>query len=453
MHYQGGWGLFIFYAKVVHLLAVSFLLLLFLLVFLVVATERPFSILVSLPLAAGFLFWYVVPGIYFIWVYDCGDDWFIKNLVDCVQDATSFLLVTIAFSFFACVLFSRTKPFLGLIKPKFLDLNILPLLTATIVCFALSVSIKIADIGAERLVSVLLLQQAAREGQDFSNISSGPLQSIMTFFDIITVFLSLVCVSSLIIKPKLSLLAVFLVSCPILVLYLFSGTRSLPMLLLVTGGLAFAVRSACLNRSGRRGGVGKNILNTAIGAACGWLFLGVAAVRFSDDPSLADSFIEQSLFVHNDMFRELVYAMASDGVFSRDPVGLLFTPFYFLFPRFLGFDKSIPSYLEDFNFHRARIDLVTGQGNVFPGILADFYINFGGGGCVVFVLFVLVSVALFYKASFWKNRFDTYSISTFLVQMAYLFISFRNIMPYLGILVLLSFGINRLKIYFLHSVK
>jgi hypothetical protein len=175
--------------------------------------------------------------------------------------------------------------------------------------------------------------------------------------------------------------------------------------------------------------------------------LGVLAdlnmtARFANDSSQADLILVNSVASHNDMFRELLYCLRYGDGYRIDRWQFLQTPLSFAMPSFLGFGKSIPLHLIDFNLDRAGIDLVGGEGNVFPGLLADMYLCFGDLGP-----FILAAMSGIFWMAFWqvtlKVNSSAVGASLFVTLLAYHVICFRNIQGSLGILVALSFLIAR----------
>ena len=99
--------------------------------------------------------------------------------------------------------------------------------------------------------------------------------------------------------------------------------------------------------------------------------------RFEGGPEELGWLAIRSVGVHNDMFRELVFVLKNGANYRSDALLFLLTPISYAMPSFLGFSKSIPPHLIDFNLDRAGIDLIYGVGNVFPGLIGDLVLCFG----------------------------------------------------------------------------
>ena len=165
------------------------------------------------------------------------------------------------------------------------------------------------------------------------------------------------------------------------------------------------------------------------------------SARFEKDPSQADHILANSISAHNDMFRELLFSIENSNHYRPDGLRFLRTPITFAMPSFLGFNKSIPEHLIDFNFDRANIDLVYGEGNVFPGVIADFYISFGYFGPLVQLLFLTAVIYAFRRCAFSGGR-NGVSLAIYVSLLSYIIASFRNIPGSLAILAVCAAAVS-----------
>jgi hypothetical protein len=138
------------------------------------------------------------------------------------------------------------------------------------------------------------------------------------------------------------------------------------------------------------------------------------------------------------MFRELVFTFLKGGAYNRDLFSFLLVPFQFLMPTFLGFTRTVPPHLADYNLDRAGIDIIHGSGNVFPGIIADVYISYGILAPIVLGLFTVFFLIIVASCTIKRNS-TLVGVSLYIVLLSYYFVSFRNVQSSLALLSLYSF--------------
>jgi hypothetical protein len=277
---------------------------------------------------------------------------------------------------------------------------------------------------------------SARDILTFFNKSSSPTGSMIALWEILTTWCALYLISIHSLRGRLLGVSGSLSVLAIVILFVSSGTRSiLVMTLLIISITKFIKRRyklATVERSGYSRKTGSVLLLLFL---CLVIFSYKA--RFENTFDLMGIMLFSALS-NNDMFSELAFVLSnlpqygSSGIFD-----FLFTPFSFLFPSFLGFSKSIPSHLIEFNLQRAGIDLLTDEGNVFPGIIADFHMNFGFVGPLVFIMCVTVIIVLLAVAS--HRIKEPVLRSAFVITfLSYVFISFRNIQGSLALVLIIG---------------
>jgi hypothetical protein len=118
-------------------------------------------------------------------------------------------------------------------------------------------------------------------------------------------------------------------------------------------------------------------------------------------------------------------------------VDFFLTPFTYMMPTFLGFQKTIPTHLAAYNHLRAGIDIEYGEGNVFPGLVGDFWLLFGPWMPLPFACFVVTfCIAQHYAANVIPNGRGRSAFE--LAALSYLFFCFRNITGALVLVLVLG---------------
>jgi hypothetical protein len=169
-------------------------------------------------------------------------------------------------------------------------------------------------------------------------------------------------------------------------------------------------------------------------------FYGIAARFAISEPGA--NYVADSALNNNDMMRELAFVQLNMAHYTpsdslKEAANFLRTPFDFILPSFLGFNKPIPYHLLAYNFERAGIALESGQGNVFPGLVADHYMVFGIGGAVVFALVMVLALFLIQGLGAFIVA-DTTRGGFYAVNLVSVFVSFRNLQGSLILTMILS---------------
>ncbi len=259
------------------------------------------------------------------------------------------------------------------------------------------------------------------------------------------IWAALFLITSHVVRARLLSSSGAMASLALAVCFLGSGTRSILLMgiFVVIAGHLVRDRSADAARAQRARvsalrywyGVLALIILTTIGLAL--------SVRFESAGS-DSNFLIDAVLNNNDMLRELAFTESQLADYSSpNVIDFVLTPLTFILPSFLGFEKAIPDHLLYFNYSRAGIDLVLGQGNVFPGIIADFHMVFGALGPILFSVFL---ITFFYVAKLTSTLLpNPLTRLTFQITfLSYLFISFRNIQG--ALLLVLILGVVLIKL-------
>ncbi len=230
----------------------------------------------------------------------------------------------------------------------------------------------------------------ARDHMTFFNRSASVGESLLKLWEILNLWTALFVLGWAAARRALLGAASVLALAAIVIGFVGAGSRVdlLMAVFVVAAGLAGRT-SASRRTTGRR----TLVPMTAI-ALLGGLAAVALAARFRTGPGPLHAAVN-SLLVNNDMFSETAFVLMKFPGFDGGRAGdFLATPFSFLMPHFLGFTRAIPDHLVQFNRVRAGIDLLHGQGNVFPGIAGDFVMVFGAlPGMAVFAGAMLVFTA------------------------------------------------------------
>ena len=283
--------------------------------------------------------------------------------------------------------------------------------------------------GTELILQIVTGETSARANMEYYNVSSGILSSLDGLWEIINIasctFLLCLCTTlrqSLGMTRNLAVLA-------LLVMFVASGSRSMIVYALVAGLLARSMRPpptdsvAAGGKRGRWAPLAATVLLAAAAAA-----IASFGSRFENYEFGMASAVLGMLFNHNDMLRELASVLSSLDQYRHAPFfDFALTPFTFLLPRFLGFDKDIPDHLVRYNLDRMGIDIRVDPGNYFPGLVADFLMVFGTwGGVIAFAAFACaVTVATAWLGRAVSHRVPATALAA--STLGLLFVSFRNI--------------------------
>jgi hypothetical protein len=278
---------------------------------------------------------------------------------------------------------------------------------------------------------------SARALLTFFNKSSNATSSLIGLWEILTIWCALYLISIHSLRGGLLSVPGSLSVFAIVILFFSSGTRSILVMALFILSITQLIKRRYILHPAARLGRGNKI-----GFVLLMLFLAFVAftykARFENFTNDLTDIVLFSTLTNNDMFSELAFVLSNSLQASNSSIfDFLFTPFSFLFPSFLGFSKNIPSHLIEFNLQRAGIDLLTDEGNVFPGIIADFHMNFGSVGPLVFIMCVTIIIVLLAVAS--HRIKEPVLRSAFVITfLSYVFISFRNIQGSLVLVLIIG---------------
>lgn len=342
-----------------------------------VGRGRPAARAAALAIALGFLFWYWLPAANIFWLGYTGPGSLAVPRPAAVAAAWLALAyhaaATAAVALAARWSLAETDA-RAAAPPRWLG----PLALASALAFAF------VRFGDPRLtVAVLTAAESARDHLHFFNRSASVRESLEKLWEILTLWTALFALAWAADRRALAGVTGLAAAAAVVVLLLVSGAR-LTVLMAV-----FTVIAAVLMRPRGRAATLRWPAVLA-GGGLAALVIAALAARFRDD-GLASA-LAGSLLVNNDMLSETAFVLARfPGRVWGGAQDFLITPLTFLMPGFLGFDKAIPAHLIAFNRVRAGIDLLTGQGNVFPGIVGDFAMVFGAwAGVPVFAALILL---------------------------------------------------------------
>ncbi len=298
--------------------------------------------------------------------------------------------------------------------------------------------------GSELLLRMALGEVSARTNMEFYNISSGVLSSLDGLWEIanISICCLLICICTAARNSYGSTRLLAIIS--LVVMFIATGTRSLVIYVMVAALLTILARPKA-PRQIRTRADGSSWLKrlpvillflVATSAA-----IGAYASRFQDYELDVGGAVLQTLVGNNDMLRELAAVLGRIDRYNAVGVSdFIQTPFTFLMPRFLGFDKQIPEHLLIYNRDLMAIDLRYDQGNYFPGLVADFVMVFGPWLGAVALAAFMCAILLVVRGL--ARRVPGLVMSTAFIasSMALVFVSVRNIpgSMALSVLILLS---------------
>ena len=280
-------------------------------------------------------------------------------------------------------------------------------------------------------LQILTGTASARDHLTFFNRSSGAVESLTKLWEILNLWAALFVLAATAGTRRLLGPSALLAAAAIVAGFLGSGTRSVLLMAIFTVAAAVALRpSASGQPRPPRTGI------AALAALAGLAALAATALagRFKD--GIVKVFAD-TLLVNTDMFSETAFVLARFPGYAPHRVSdFMLTPLTFLLPRFAGFAKSTPEHLIAYNRVRAGYDIVNGQGNVFPGIVGDFQMVFGGvAGAVLFALFivtVLIAIDLLGRTLAPGATRRAWQVAVF----AFMLVSIRNIQGSLVLVML-----------------
>lgn len=402
------------------------------------AFHRGMPRLIFFTVMAGFCFWYWLPGLNLVTVGYVGlDNFFITPTVnDACWLVLLYALAALALLWFTQPLMAqRAAPVEWRIPARLLAQVVLASALAYLI-------VRFAAQGTAILTELMTGAYNARSEMDFSNHSQSAAQSLLALWEITTIWAALFCIAWHVTERQLLTLGGVAAMGALVMLFVGSGTRAVLLQALFVGMMARFLRPAAPRRPSS--GSALRVLFYAVPTVllAGSIYAGFKA-RFEDDAGYAAAgmmiTVVSTFIVNNDMMRELAFAFDSFQPSLSGAWDYFLTPFTFMMPSFLGFEKNIPAHLITYNQLRAGIDVESGQGNVFPGLVADFWLVFGSWGPVVFAVFLaLFAIGVVHLSRLVPS--GPARLAYQIVAMSYLFFSFRNIS---GALVLvLVFGVG-----------
>ncbi len=413
--------------------------------------RHPIARPITISILLGIGYWYILPGTVFL-----------QNTV--IQDQDSNLLQFKTHTLHAIWLVNISLALLLMIpevvrKSNKLRLHMLQqdifcyrggrvyiLLLATLVSAVVLLAVRFAEMGPAFALNLIIGMTSAREVMSFENFSTSVGQSLIALWELLTVFSSTFLAATFAWSRQTTSIQFSTACLASILLFVSSGTRSVLLLLLFAVLIAILSRPATISPRGSKFRwlfVRRFLFPALLTMVLVILAAQGLMARFENDHPQAEHILLNSLVTHNDMFRELMFSIRYGDRYRSDGLLLLQTPITFAMPSFLGFEKSIPPHLIDFNFDRAGIDLLYNGGNVFPGLIGEMYLCFGEMGPLI-----LVATSIIFFWVFWITTLrlchSAVGAGLFITLLAYYIISFRNMQGSLGILAIMSYFLTRL---------
>lgn len=403
--------------------------------------RQPIRSIYATAILMGMFYWYVLPGSIFLAGMAAGQrDLYLLQDRRAVTAAILIVLISLALMLVLPRLFSGERlECRGVSSGTIRSVRNLARANLLVACVFFVTSFY--QFGPAIMLKLLQGGSTARLLMNFQNQSMGVTQSLLSLMQIVITFTSLFCIGLLLIARKSSTGSFFLSLVVIVILLVSTGTRSILLMAVFVMFMCFFYRptsqtpkTSLLVVKYRR--LPSIALNFLVGA----LSISVMIARFRESPSELEELLLSSISSHNDMFRELIFTLGSDS--STDGLSaFLLTPVSFAMPSFLGFEKSIPMHLVEFNSKRAGIDLILGEGNVFPGLLGDAYLLTGVFAPLLVVCLTAVIFSAF-NCIIFRDKTDPIRVSLLISLLAHFFISIRNVQGSLLIVLLLAFVIH-----------
>lgn len=318
------------------------------------------------------------------------------------------------------------------------------LLLATVISATVFLANRYAEMGPAFALQLLIGLTSAREVMTFENFSAGTAQSLLALWDIVNIFLAIFLATTLTWRRELLTGRFVAAATAALLSFVSSGSRTVVLLLLFAVTIALICRPRQVIQSPLIQSIrvsSRNIVPLLLMAGLVVMAAMTMLARFQDNPSQSESLALNSIGAHNDMFRELVFVLRNGWAYRADPLLFLQTPITYAMPTFLGFNKSIPPQLIDFNLDRAGIDLILGEGNVFPGLVADMILAFGYFAPVALCLYSAVIFATLVFSTT-RGTDSTINFCLLITLLCYYIISFRNIQGAFAILMVLAMMVS-----------
>lgn len=405
----------------------------------VVYRRSPIRALYAMTILLSIFYWYVLPGTLFIAGLAAGrEDLYLLGDRDAVATAIAVVLLSLALLLIVPSLIANIPLADGGISQKAFYI-IKYIVIGNVIAAALSFSISFQQYGFDVMLNLLKAEETARNLMSYQNFSSNFGQSLSALLEITVTFTSLFCLALLTITGQVNSMNFLLSFLSVVLLLISTGTRSILLMAIFATAIGFFLKRTYQLKA--QSGIGKifsKIPLIALNIGVAFLSFLTIIARFNDT-SVSDDVWFSSISSHNDMFRELVFVISGAGNHPTDIIAFILTPVSFAMPSFLGFNKSIPLHLIDFNLRRADIDLVGGEGNVFPGLLGDAYM-LTDAFAPLFVFGLIGCILLLFNRAALKGRSDQIAIALLIALLSYFFISVRNLQG--SLLIVSAFAVG-----------
>lgn len=392
----------------------------------------------------SFAFWYWMPALYVINMQHLNEN---MDQIDSSQLLDTVYIVTLYYIVTVIITITILKDVFNKIAIDHANnISESRLTFASIIVFGLALGylvLRFLDQGSNVIADLILGIISAREHLTFFNKSQDIAASMFALWEIITICCSLYIFTINSLRGRLLSISGNLSLAAIAIMFTSSGTRAILLMTLfclcVTKLIRIKSRSSTHSNKKRLISIDKTGIALSLSILI-VVFISLSYMaRFEREKMDVADLVLSSTLRNNDMFTELAFVLSEMKGYNNDSVAdFLLTPISFMFPSFLGFDKSIPAHLVDFNLSRSGIDLLTDEGNVFPGIIADFHLNFGLLGPIALSIFIIIVIYCLAKIT--NSIRDPILRLAFIVTfLSYIFISFRNIQGSLALVLLLGF--------------
>lgn len=390
-----------------------------------------------LAVTGAYVFWYWLPALNLLTVQYIGVAFFQITLS--IDEACVMVLVSQLVLF---AMLAAGRSWLGEHQddgraPAFEWIGVVAFISATMLILT-----RFTTQGTQVLVNLATGVSSARETADFSNLSTGAANSLMGLWEGTSLWLALFAIARHFYARSLTTANGAFSIGALTLLFVATGTRAVLLQSLVIAGIVLSTRAPSV--SDRK----KGIFRVIVWAIPTVFLFGLAASaltsRFSADTGYraagALAVIGDTFLVNNDMMRELAFVVDTMLPSVYDVRDFFMTPFSHMFPSFLGFEKHIPQHLLLYNELRAGIDLNSDEGNVFPGLVADFWLNFENIGLFLSGAFTFVSIVVIARLRFIARR-SIDQMAYFVTGLSYVFFNFRNISGSFVLSILFGAGV------------
>lgn len=388
---------------------------------------------VYLTVAGAFLFWYWVPAVNLLTAGYLGPDEFTPSRLAvraAVWTTLSYEIAVVATLWLIRPVVDAAVAGPG---PDRLVPSAAKVATIVLVSAATFLAVRFAKNGLEVFVNLIIGLSSARDTTTYFNQSEDAGSSLLGLWEIVNIWLALFVVSYQTRRHYLLSVPSMMGIAAIALIFIGNGTRAVLLQMIFVGALSFYLRPAVPAGVKRA----RPWLYLAPLAAVFSLFVAGFASRFRDNGG--GSPVVDALIVNPDMTRELAFIIDQlPNYRNGSPTSFMLQPVAFILPRFLGFARGIPQHLDLYNQARGGVDLEFGQGNLFPGIIADFHMVFAGWGPLAFAAFVALYTLVLARVG--RLIHSTFLATTFVITCSsYLFFSFRNIAGMLFLVIIFGF--------------